>query len=100
MRAGHMRAAWSIFNQVVQSDLQLAQRDPKFKQNPKFLLNRGDAQREAHNWPQVSGVCTSGLLASVPDWACLLLVRLPSVWRGAILFLWLSVDVSSFAGLC
>ena len=50
MRAGHFRAAWSIFDRVVQSDAKLAERDSKFQQNPAFLLNRGDAQREAKNW--------------------------------------------------
>lgn len=52
MRAGHIRAAWSIFDRVVQSDVKLAERDSKFQQNPAFLLNRGDAQREANNWEQ------------------------------------------------
>jgi tetratricopeptide (TPR) repeat protein len=52
MRAGHVRAAWSIFNQVVEADVKLSQRNPKYKQTPAFLLNRGDSQREAKNWPQ------------------------------------------------
>ena len=51
MRAGHVRAAWSIFNQVVEADKQLSERDSKYSQTPAFLLNRGDAQREAKNWP-------------------------------------------------
>jgi len=50
MRSGHVRAAWSIFNQVVESDCALSKRDPKYRQSPLFLLNRGDAQRHARNW--------------------------------------------------
>lgn len=53
MRLGHVRAAWSIFNDVVKADLALAEGDPKYRQSPQFLLNRGDSQRKAGNWPQV-----------------------------------------------
>jgi hypothetical protein len=53
MRLGHVRAAWSIFNDIVLSDAHLSERDAKYAQTPAYLLNRGDSQREAGNWPQV-----------------------------------------------